>query len=129
MRIDTIGPLDHVLGPARCQQIGLLDEVEILVFAPVGIAKPVVADLWLGHRLGLLAHHALQAGLPKFGIAADQLALRLGKLLGLLQPLLGNLTQNPGRLADFLDTTIGPAPSKMIAPSTLPQPCHLVRIS
>ena len=63
-RIEPFGILDQMVGPGHRQEIGLLEEVEELVARPFGVAEALVLRARLGHRLGLLAGHALDRAGP-----------------------------------------------------------------
>ena len=68
---------DGLLQPVRRQQVGLLDEVEDLVFLPVLVPEALVAGRGRHHRLGVPAHHAPRRALPERHIIAPQIELRL----------------------------------------------------
>ena len=82
-----MSPVEHVLEPARGDEIGLLPEVEVRVAAPLRIVEAIVAGLGLGHGQRLCAHHALRGGAGELQVIAGERRLRLGHLGGIGQPV------------------------------------------
>ena len=76
VRIDVLGVLDHIGGPAAGDEIELLDEIENLVARPVGIDEALVARIGLDRRRRGLAHHPLQRTRPKVSCNRTKAAVR-----------------------------------------------------
>ena len=102
MGIEIVRLLDHALGPARRQQVGLLDEIEDGVSVPFGIGEAGVALLGRDHRLDLLAAEPLQRRAPQGEEVAGDRALGLDDLLGIADPALGDAAEHLDHLAGFV---------------------------
>ena len=48
--IEFVGPLDQIVRPARRQHIGLLDEIEVRIIAPLGVGEALVGGVGRGDR-------------------------------------------------------------------------------
>ena len=99
--VEALGLVEHLLEPARGDEIGLLPEVEVGVAAPLRIVEAVVAGLRLGDGRRLGAHHALRGGAGELHVVAHQGALRLGQLGRVGHPVLGDLGEQLGGLGDL----------------------------
>ena len=107
--VEALGIVEHVLEPARGDEIGLLPEVEVGVAAPLRIVEAIVAGLGLGHGQRLRAHHALRGRPGELQVVAGERRLRLGHLGGIGQPMLGDLGEQPGGLRCLAGKAEGPA--------------------
>ena len=96
--VEPLGLVQHILEPARGDEIGLLPEIEVGVAAPLRIVEAVVAGLGLGDRQRLGAHHALRRGTGELQVVAGQRGMRLDQLARVRHPILGDLGEQLGGL-------------------------------
>ena len=100
--VDVLGLVDKGFGPARGQEIGLLDEIEERVLRPFGIAEAVVLGVGHGDRLRLVALQALEGADPQAQEVGREPALRLDRLLRVAQHVLGHLAEGLDDIADLV---------------------------
>ncbi len=100
--VEIVGTVDHRFGPARADQIGLLDEIEHRMRRPVGVGEAGVALVRLDHGLGLLATRPLEHRAPQRQEIARQRGLRLDDLARVGDPLLGDAAQRLDHLAGLV---------------------------
>ena len=88
VRIEVVGALDEIVGPARRQHIGLFEEIEIGIVAPFGIGEALVARLGRGDRRRLFALQPAQRRGPEIRrtgstapLCASKRALRVGDVI------------------------------------------------
>ena len=84
------------------EQVGLLDEVEIGVGAPIGIGETLVARIGGRHRLRLLALHPLQGLGPQGDETRGELGLRMDGAFGIGHPVLGHLAKRLDHLGGLV---------------------------
>ena len=77
LRIEIFDLGDGSLQPVRGQQIGLLDEVENLIFLPVLVLETFVSSGWCDDRLDFATHHPARRAFPQTHIFVPKLELRL----------------------------------------------------
>jgi hypothetical protein len=68
---------DRLLHPIGRQKVGLLDEVEDLVFLPIFILEALVAERWSDDRFDPTAHHLARRDFPQPEEIPPQLKLRV----------------------------------------------------
>ena len=90
------------VGPARGEQIGLLEKVEELVLRPFGIGKTPVARRRPHHRRRFFAGQPLHRGGPQFEIGLAQPVLQLGGALRVGEPVFRDLTERFDHLGHFI---------------------------
>ncbi len=82
--IDAFDLADGGLQPVRRQQVGLLDEIEDLIFLPILVAETLVARSGRHHRLDAFAHHAACGVFPQIEIIVPQRVARFDDLRGVV---------------------------------------------
>ena len=134
VRIEAGGVADQLLGPARAEQVSLLEEVVVLVRRPFGIAKALVAGVWRDDRGDLLAGKALCRRRPQIEIGLAQPVLRFESALRVFQPIFGDLAQRFDDFADFLGELVALAAflarleiGRQRAPAFLDEPRQIAR--
>jgi hypothetical protein len=87
--VQAFAVVDELVGPVRCDEIGILEKLEERVALPIRIGKALVA----GFRPGAIvfAGHALDRLAPHVEIAGEQRGLCLERALGIGQPVLPDL--------------------------------------
>ena len=98
VRVEIGGVADQLVGPARGEEIGLLEEVEELVRGPLRIGEALVVGRGHGDRLGRFAGEPLGCRCPQIEIGLAQPGLQFDGALGVGQPIFRDL---PQRLGDF----------------------------
>ena len=94
--------LDQIVGPARRQHVGLLDEIEIRIVAPRGIGEALVAGVGRGDRRRLLALETLQGRRPEFDELLGQRGLRRERPLRIGQVIIDDPADGARHLADLI---------------------------
>ena len=102
MRLEFVRALDEIVGPARRQDIGLLDEIEIGVGAPLRIGEPLVAGLRRGDRRNVLAAEATQGRSPEIDELPGKRGLRLERAFGVGGVIFGDAAERRDDLGDFV---------------------------
>ena len=100
VRIEVVGVVDQLVGPARGQQIGLLEKVEELVRRPFRIGETLVVGGGRRDRRRGFAGKPLGRRGPQIEIGFAEPGLQLERALRVGQPILRDL---PERLDDFVD--------------------------
>ena len=85
--------LDERLGPARGDEIGLLEEVEDRVLRPLRVLEAGILRIRRRDRGGGLALHPLQRRRPEVEEGRAEAGLRLDRLLRVDEPVLGDLAE------------------------------------
>ena len=102
VRIELVGALDQIVGPARRQHVGLLDEIEIRIVAPRGVGEALVGGVGRGDRRRLFALEALQGRSPEVDELLGQRRLRRERPLGIGHVIFGHAADGAHHLADFI---------------------------
>ena len=110
MRVEPARLVREIAGPSAGDQVGLPDEVEELVVAPVGIGKAPVARIGLDGRRRGLSQHPFHRRRPEVEIARPEPALRLEGALGVRHPVLADPGQDLDDVAEPVSQIEGRLP-------------------
>ena len=102
MRRELVGALDQIVGPARRQHVGLLDEIEIRIVAPRGIGEALVGGVGRGDGRRLFALEALQGRSPEVDELLGQRGLRRERPLGIGHVIIDHATDRAHHFADII---------------------------
>ena len=102
VRLEFVGAPDQIVRPARRQHVGLLDEVEVRIVAPLGVGEALVRGVGRGDRRRLLALQALQRRGPEIDELRRQRRLRRERPLGLGHVIFGDPADRSHHLADVV---------------------------
>ncbi len=102
LMVEPLGLLHHFLGPARDDQIRLLEEIEDRVLGPFRVGEAGVLRRRRGHRLRGRAVNALQGRSPQLDELGAELGLRLDGLLRIDEPFLGDGPEGARHLGEFV---------------------------
>ena len=102
MRIEFVGAPDQIVGPARRQHIGLLDEIEVRIVPPRGVGEALVGGVRRGDRRRLLALQPLQRRGPEVDEPRRQRRLRRERPLRIGEVIFGDPADRLDHLADVV---------------------------
>ena len=99
VRIEALGALQEIVGPARRQDVDLLHEVEEQVLAPLLVGKALVALGRLDRIDRRLAGHAPDRVVPDIHVVGEERGLGFHRPGRIGQPVFGHLRQGLDDLA------------------------------
>ena len=102
VRLDVVGATHEIVGPARHQHVGLLDEVEERIVAPLRVGETLVRLVGLNDGRRLPALKALQGRGPEIDELGGQRGLRLEGALRIGEVIFRDLAERARHLSDVV---------------------------
>ena len=102
VRIEVGGVADQLVGPARGEQISLLEEIEELVRGPLRIGEALVVGRGRGDRRRRFAGEPLGRRCPQIEVGFAEPGLQLQAALRIGQPIFRDLPQRLGHFGHLL---------------------------